>query len=84
MNPYGRILRADLLDGAGAAAIIRAALSALYAQGRFLGGFRWADGPRVYRDEVTGDVGSFLGTETIILGGPVAYRLDDHGGLIRP
>ena len=42
MNYYGYILRADLIDAARAGSTIKAALSAMYAEGRFLGAFEWS------------------------------------------
>ena len=41
-NYYGYILRPDLIDATQAGATIKAALSAMYQEGRFLGGFDWA------------------------------------------
>jgi hypothetical protein len=41
MNYYGYILRPDLIDAGRAGATIKAALSVMYAEGRFLGGFEW-------------------------------------------
>lgn len=41
MNYYGYVLRPELIDASRAGATIKAALSAVYAEGRFLGGFEW-------------------------------------------
>jgi hypothetical protein len=84
MNYYGYITRPDLIDGARAGATIKAALSAMYAEGRFLGGWDWAGQHGVYRDSSTGDVAHFAGRETIALDGIEVYALDYHGGLIKP
>ena len=84
MNYYGRILRGDLIDGARGAAVIRAALSAMYAQGRFLGGFAWVHDGYDYTDASTGTFRDFTGVETIHKDGALAYRLDYHGGMIVP
>ena len=85
MNYYGRILRPDVIDGATAGRIIKAALSAMYAAGRFLGGWTWQDDSgRVYVDTSVGDARSFTGQERIEVGGAIAYRLDYHGGLVIP
>ena len=84
MNYYGRILRPDLIDAAGAGRVIKASLSALYAQGRFLGGFEQDVGAARYADANSGTVEGFLGIERIFIGGTEAYRLDYHGGLIKP
>lgn len=85
MNYYGKIARDDLLDGAESGRIIKQALFAMYAEGRFLGGFRWEDGNGpVYVDESNGDYQNFTGHESISIGGVEAYLLVYNGGLIRP
>ncbi len=83
MNYHGFILRPDLIDARAAGRLIKAALSALYAEGRFLGGFSWSDGRFDYVDEAEGTCARFLGTERIFSHGEEAYRLHYHGGLIR-
>jgi hypothetical protein len=81
---YGYITRPDLIDGMRAAATIKAALAALYAEGRFLGGWDW-DGPHGrYADTSTGTHEHFHGRETITVGGIEAYALDYFGGLVKP
>jgi len=83
MSYYGYIRRADLIDGERAGATIKAALAALYGEGRFLGGFEW-DGPHGhYRDANEGSVAQFRGREAILVGRVEAYALDYFGGLIR-
>ncbi|OQP88100.1 hypothetical protein BTR14_01100 [Rhizobium rhizosphaerae] len=82
MNYYGRILEPALIDAALAGGIIQKALSALYREGRFLCGFRFALAPYDYIDESTGDYLSFTGIERIERAGRTVYRLDYHGGLI--
>ena len=83
MNYYGCILKPELIDAQRAGATIKAALSAMYAEGRFLGGWSF-DGPHgLYEDFSEGDVSHFSGHETIRCAGEVAYRLDYHGGLIK-
>ncbi|WP_337267631.1 DUF5680 domain-containing protein [Oryzifoliimicrobium ureilyticus] len=84
MNYYGYITRADLIDGTRAGDTIRAALSEMYRQGRFLGGFDWSGPSGVYRDRNEGDAFHFKGRETIAVAGTEAYALDYSGGLIRP
>ena len=83
MNYYGAILREDLIDAAAAGETIKAALSALYAEGRFLGGWQWQGPHGLYEDRSNGDVTRFSGAEWIAWDGVVSYRLDYHGGLIR-
>jgi len=60
-NYYGYILRPDLIDAARAGATIKDAVSALYRQGRFLGGFDWAGQHGHYQDHSSGDVSHFHG-----------------------
>ena len=83
-NYYGYILRPDLIDAARAGATIKDALSALYQQGRFLGGFDWAGQHGHYQDHSSGDVSHFHGREVILVSGVEAYALDYCGGLIKP
>jgi len=83
MNYYGYILNDSLIDARRAGATIKAALSAMYAEGRFLGGWTFESPHGLYEDISEGDVSHFNGHETIRCGGEIAYRLDYHGGLIR-
>lgn len=83
MNYYGRILRPDLTDAATAGAVIKQSLSALYREGRFLGGFEHRVGRCLYVDTSDGAVESFTGLERILVDGIEVYRLDYHGGLVR-
>lgn len=84
MNYYGRILDPARIDASRAGAVIKAALLALYREGRFLGGFEWTTQNGIYRDDSVGDVASFTGREGIFVDGIEAYRLDYCGGLIKP
>lgn len=83
MSYYGYITAPELIDAGRAGATIKAALSAMYREGRFLGGFDWAGPHGVYADRSTGDVAHFHGVETIAVGGREAYRLDYFGGLVK-
>jgi hypothetical protein len=83
MNYYGYIVRPDLINAARAGLTIKAALGAMYAQGRFLGGFQWLGPHGEYIDSSTGDAAHFHGRETIRVGGMEAYALDYAGGVIR-
>lgn len=83
LNYFGYISRPDLIDAARAGATIKAALSKMYAEGRFLGGFEWAGPLGTYRDMSVGDVARFTGRETITVDSVEAYALDYHGGMIR-
>lgn len=84
MNYYGYIKRPELIDAMRAGETIKAALTAMYGQGRFLGGFDWTGPHGRYVDKSDGGVGQFRGRETILVDGVEAYALDYFGGLIRP
>jgi hypothetical protein len=84
MNYYGRILDDSAIDAVIAGSIIKESLAALYRQGRFLGGFEYTAKGYKYVDQNTGAAASFLGVEQIYRGDQEVYRLDYHGGLIRP
>jgi hypothetical protein len=83
-NYYGYILRPDLIDATQAGLTIKAALSAMYQEGRFLGGLDWVGPHGHYQDHSSGDVSHFHGREVILVSGVEAYALDYCGGLIKP
>ena len=83
MNYYGQVLRPDLIDGERAGATIKAALAAMYGEGRFLGGFDWQGPFGRYIDKNQGNVASFKGREVIEVEGVEAYALDYFGGLVK-
>jgi hypothetical protein len=84
MNYYGYVRLPHLIDGQRAGETIKAALSAMYQTGRFLGGFEWTGPHGTYRDRSTGDAGHFSGREVIVVEGHEAYALDYSGGLVKP
>jgi len=84
MNYYGYITRPDLIDAHRAGATIKAALAAMYIEGRFLGGFEWQGPYGRYVDISEGDAGHFRGREHILVQAIEAYGLDYCGGLIKP
>ncbi|KPF60583.1 XRE family transcriptional regulator [Rhizobium sp. AAP116] len=84
MNYYGRILDAERFDGGRAGTVIKQALTALYQEKRFLGGFTYLHPLGEYVDQSVGDYRSFLGVERIRMGECVVYQLDYQGGLIKP
>ncbi|GLQ08887.1 hypothetical protein GCM10007913_08190 [Devosia yakushimensis] len=84
MNYHGFILRPDLIDAVRAGETIKAALSAMYAEGRFLGGFRWLGAYGEYVDKSEGGVELFSGEEEIYCERTKAYGLRYSGGLIKP
>jgi hypothetical protein len=84
MNYYGHILEPSLIDAGVAGVVVKKARAALYREGRFLGDFGYSAGKRRFESASTGDIERFLGVERIFTGGVEAYRLQFHGGLIRP
>jgi hypothetical protein len=83
MNYYGHILRDALLTAAQAGQMIKASLSRMYKEGRFLGGFEHIENDLTYIDSSEGNADAFHGRETIQRGQEIAYELVYHGGLIR-
>lgn len=83
MNYYGRILVPTLINGAQAGHIIKASLSKLYEEGRFLGGFEHTVDDSLYTDTNEGTPASFSGKEWITRQGQQVYELLYHGGMIK-
>lgn len=83
MNYYGTILRPELISGAEAGQMIKASLSRMYRENRFLGGFRYSEGNLTYVDTSEGDITHFHGKEWIERDGVLAYELVYHGGLVK-
>lgn len=83
MNYFGRIVIPAKITSAEAGAMIKASLSKMYAEGRFLGDFEHIEGELTYIDTNDGDVRFFTGRECIQRDGEIVYELVYHGGLIR-
>lgn len=83
MNYYGYIIREDLITPEQAGSMIKASLSLLYLEKRFLGGFSHTEGELTYVDTSEGDPTRFRGREMILRGDIVTYELLYHGGLIQ-
>jgi len=83
MNYYGRILKPEKITAAEAGQVIKASLTRMYAEGRFLGGFTCETHGSVYRDTNEGNIASFKGMEWIERGGETVYELVYHGGLVK-
>lgn len=83
MNYYGYILRPELITAAEAGMMIKASLSRMYNEGRFLGGFRHSQDNLAYTDTSQGDFSHFHGREWIEREGVLAYELLYHGGLVK-
>ena len=85
MNYYGWISDPAAITAETAGRVIRTALSAMYSEVRFLGGFHTEVDGWVYHDHSAGDLTHFHGRERISRpDGPEVYALLYHGGLIRP
>lgn len=84
MSYYGHILKPELIDAQRAGETIKAALSMMYREGRFYGGFEWTAPHGRYVDVSLGDVSRFHGREVILVEGAEAYTLDYFGGLVKP
>jgi len=82
-NYFGYILKPEKITSAQAGHVIKASLTAMYAEGRFLGGFEYTLDQFKYVDTSEGDFRLFRGKEWIELNGDVVYELVYHGGLIR-
>lgn len=82
MNYYGHILRLDLITPAQAGQMIKASLSRLYKENRFLSGFQYSEGAFIYFDTNEGEFTRFTGREWIERDGIKAYELVYHGGLV--
>lgn len=83
MNYYGYILRPERITGAETGQMIKASLSRMYQEKRFLGGFRYSEGPFTYVDTSEGGLTHFHGREWIEREGVLVYELVYHGGLIK-
>lgn len=83
MNYYGYILKPELITPAQAGQMIKASLSRMYAENRFLGGFQYSAGDFTYVDTSQGELSRFTGREYIQRHGITVYELVYHGGLIK-
>jgi len=83
MNYYGSILKPQKITAAQAGAMIKASLSLMYAEGRFLGGWQHFERKIVYHDSSNGDLSHFTGYEWIEKDNEKVYELFYHGGLIK-
>ncbi len=83
MNYYGYILQPEKITGAETGGMIKASLSKMYAEGRFLGGWDHHKGDLAYHDRSEGDLTHYTGREWIEKNGEMVYELRYHGGLIK-
>ena len=84
MNYYGRIILKNTVTAAETGQIIKASLSRMYKEGRFLGGFEYSINGDTYSDSNEGDVVYFTGKEWITRNSVKVYELIYHGGLVLP
>ena len=82
MNYYGVILDPHKITAAEAGKMIKASLSRMYDEDRFLGGWEHSEGDLAYHDSSTGKLDHFRGYEWIEKDGSKVYELLYHGGLI--
>jgi Domain of unknown function (DUF5680) len=75
--------RPEHIDAGQAGRTVQSALTSLYAEGRFLGGFVADVGEYRYVDTNAGDVERFSGEEWIERGGRRVYELRYFGGLVK-
>lgn len=83
MNYFGSIVRPELITSSQAGQVIKASLSRMYTENRFLGGFHHSEGDFTYVDTNEGDLSRFTGREWIQRDGINVYELVYHGGLIK-
>ena len=83
MNYNGYIIKPELITPSQAGHIIKASLSRMYSENRFLGGFHYSEGDFTYFDTSEGEFSRFTGREWIQRDGIKAYELIYHGGLIK-
>ena len=83
MNYYVYILKPELITPAQAGQMIKASLSRMYTENRFLGGFQYSVGDFTYIDTSEGEFTHFTGREWIQRDSIKAYELVYHGGLIK-
>jgi hypothetical protein len=82
MNYYGVILQPEKIDAAEVGKMIKASLSRLYTEMRFLGGWQYQQEELTYHDTSTGNLTRFTGREWIEKSGEKLYELVYHGWLI--
>jgi hypothetical protein len=83
MNYYGYILKPELITPSQAGQTIKASLSRMYTENRFLGGFQHSEDDFTYFDTSDGEFNRFTGREWIQRDGIKVYELVYHGGLVK-
>ncbi|HLE12714.1 MAG: hypothetical protein A2504_16875 [Bdellovibrionales bacterium RIFOXYD12_FULL_39_22] len=83
MAYYGYLLNPKIFSGDEAVTILKKALTKMYDEKRFLGGFYYTDGSFEYRDMNFGDYKRFNGIEKIYKNGELVYELVYIGGEVK-
>lgn len=83
MNYYGTLLKPEMITPEEVGMLLKASLSLMYKQGRFLGGWSHTQGDFTYHDTSQGDLTHFSGREWIEKDDQVLYELVYHGGTVR-
>jgi len=80
---YGYLLQPNKFTGNEAVVVLKNALSKMYSENRFLGGFYYSEGSYEYRDINFGDYKRFSGIEKIFKDKELVYELIYCGGTVR-
>ena len=81
MNYYGGVTDSTV-SSIDVYRFLQSALRRVAPDRPFRGPSEFSDGAFTYRNESTGDLGRFSGSETILHRGREIYRLDYHGGRV--
>ena len=81
-NYYGKILKPEMISAAEAGKMLKASLSMMYTEQRFLGAFRHEVDDLIYFDTNEGTYQHFRGLEWIEKNNIRVYELFYHGGKI--
>jgi len=83
MNFYGRVL-SDAVPAGEVYTFLQKAMRLVREDRPFRGPEKFSEGDFAYVDENQGTVNGFMGTEKIFFKGEEVYRLDYHGGAVKP
>lgn len=83
MNYFGRIVVPERITAQQAGLVIKASLTSMYGEGRFLDGFTQRVEDFIYVDTSQGDYRFFTGREWIERDSQMVYELVYHGGVVK-
>jgi hypothetical protein len=83
MNYFGHIVVQERITAQQAGLVIKASLTSMYSEGRFLGGFTQRVEDFIYVDTSQGDYRFFTGREWIERDSQMVYELVYHGGVVK-